>query len=187
MQIDYVILGLLAARPFSGYDIHKWLSGPGRFVGYTAQRPHIYRTLSKLDERGWVRYEVDPGQGKPDAKRYRLTEAGHRALLDWANSPYVPAPRLMDPEFNVRFIFAGQLDRAIAISLLRTELQYRQQQLQNPTRLEDWAVDLDPAPGLDMRWAGNVYRLAHENGRSSMLSFVDWLQQTLQSLTKQTE
>jgi len=31
-MLDYLILGMLALRPISGYDLGKWMDGPGRFI-----------------------------------------------------------------------------------------------------------------------------------------------------------
>jgi DNA-binding PadR family transcriptional regulator len=116
---------VLAVRRLSGYDISRWMDGPGRYIGYGVRSPQIYRKLTTLVERGWIAYEVDSREGRPDAKVYRLTDTGREALLEWARSPYEPSTRPMDPDFKLRFLFAGQLDPAIALEIVDTELAYR--------------------------------------------------------------
>ncbi|WP_067820714.1 PadR family transcriptional regulator [Nocardia inohanensis] len=178
-MLDTVILGLLALRPLSGYDLGKWMDGPGRFIGYRVTLPQVYRALAKLVERGLVEFEVEPRPGKPDAKVYRLTADGKQTLLDWANSPYEPAPRPMDPDFMVRFLLGGILGRDTAIRVLRTELDYRREQVRTPTRVGELAAALEPIDEISPLWAADVMRAAHEQGRASTASFIGWLEVTL--------
>ncbi|WP_165968393.1 PadR family transcriptional regulator [Saccharopolyspora elongata] len=184
-MLDHVILGMLALRPISGYDLGKWMRGPGRFIGYRVQLPQIYRTLAKLADQGWVEFQVEPRDGKPDAKVYRLTDTGKQALLDWAHSPYEPAPRPMDPDFTLRFLIAGQLDRDLALSILRTELDYRREQQRTPTQIKELTAAIDPIPELDPAWATQVITLAHEHGRQAALQHIDWLESTITNLENQ--
>ncbi|MBU3067814.1 PadR family transcriptional regulator [Nocardia sp. NEAU-G5] len=182
MQLDYVILGALALGRYSGYDLRRWMEGPGRYIGYGVQLPQIYRRLGKLVERGWVEFEVDPREGRPDAKIYSLTTAGRQALLDWARSPFEPSTRPMDPDFKLRLIFAGQLDREIAIDIVRTELEYRRKH-DNISAATSFPIEYDPQiPELDPLWAREIQTLAHEQGYASTASYIAWLELTLARL-----
>ncbi len=178
MQLDYVILGVLALRRLSGYDLRRWMEGRGRYIGYGVQLPQIYRRLAKLTERGWVDFEVDPREGRPDAKVYRITEAGRTELLAWARSPFEPSPRPMDPDFTLRFVFAGQIDPRIALDVVRTELEYRREHdarspaPPGPSQLEPQLPDLDPS------WVGEVHTLAHEHGYATASAYITWLELT---------
>ncbi|MBF6331435.1 PadR family transcriptional regulator [Nocardia transvalensis] len=178
-MLEYVVLGTLALRPMSGYDLGKRMDGPGRFIGYRVGRPHIYRTLTKLADRGLVEFDIDPRDGAPAAKVYRLTDTGRRVLLDWAHSPYEPAPRPMDPDFMLRFLFAGVLGRGIAVRLLRTELDYRRAQDRDPMTIDELVADNDPIVDIDPAWAAHIMRTAHDHGRASMTSYIHWLETTL--------
>jgi PadR family transcriptional regulator AphA len=175
MQLDYVILGVLALRRLSGYDLRRWMQGRGRYIGYGVQLPQIYRRLAKLPARGWVDFEVDPREGRPDAKVYRITEAGREALLEWARGPFEPSPRPMDPDFTLRFVFAGQLDPRIALDLVHTELEYR--------RKHD---ALSPQiPELDPGWVGEIHAMAHEHGYATASAYITWLELTHARLAAQ--
>lgn len=178
-MLDTVILGMLALRPLSGYDLGKWMDGPGRFIGYRVTLPQVYRTLAKMCERGLVAFEVDPREGKPDAKVYTLTAAGKQALLEWAHSPYEPAPRPMDPDFTLRFLLAGMFGADLAIDILRTELDYRREQVRTPTRVGELAAGFEPIAELDPQWAAQVLAAGHERGRASTAAFIGWLEVTL--------
>ncbi|MFF9510979.1 helix-turn-helix transcriptional regulator [Streptomyces sp. NPDC014724] len=187
MHLDYVILGALTLRRLSGYDLRRWMDGPGRYIGYDVQLPQIYRRLGRLVERGWVAFEVDAREGRPDAKVYRLTEQGREALLEWARSPFEPSPRPMDPDFKLRFVFAGQLDPEIALDVVRTELAYR---LEHRTLApaSPFPDPYDPQiPELDAGWASEIHIMAHEHGYAYGASYIAWLKLTQARLERHLE
>ncbi|MCU1642535.1 MAG: hypothetical protein JWN03_2810 [Nocardia sp.] len=179
MQLDYVILGALSFGRCSGYDLRRMMEGGGRYLGYGVQLPQIYRRLGVLVERGLVHFEVDQRAGGPDAKVYSMTEAGRQALLEWARSPFEPTPRPMDSDFKLRFFFAGQLGRDIAIDIVRTELEYR---LEHDRGSAEPPIPrtYDPQiPELDPDWARHIHTMAHEQGYASTAAYIAWLQLTL--------
>ncbi|MFQ6331286.1 PadR family transcriptional regulator [Nocardia sp. CWNU-33] len=182
MQLDYVILGVLALDRLSGYDLRRWMEGSGRYIGYGVQLPQIYRRLKTLTERGWIEFEVDPRDGRPDAKVYSMTDAGRAALLEWARSPFEPSPRPMDPDFKLRFLFAGQLDRDIAIDIVRTELDYRLKHDAQSPKAPIPDRYHPQIPELDADWAREIHTMTHENGYAYVMSYIAWLQLTLARL-----
>ncbi len=185
MRLEHVILGMLAVRPFSGYDVRKWMEGKGKYLGYGVQLPQIYRTLPKLVANGWAEYEVDPREGRPDAKVYRITGAGREELLAWARSPYEPSPRLTDNDFRLRFMFAGQLGPEFALDLLRTEIDYRLTHVGEPGWMDFHGAEAGLDTAVDGAWAHSVHLALHEFGYSAMASYIAWLQLTLARLELQ--
>lgn len=183
MKFEYVLLGLLARRPYSGYDLRKWLETEGQFVWAKAHHSQIYRKLAQLEAEGWVRHEVDAREGRPDAKVYRLTESGHDALMDWVRVPYEPSTRLQDIDFTARFSVCAPLDRDTAIGLLRTELDYRRAQIVKNRHRDRTLHYEDPLPGLDQDLDREVQESLHLLGARAMDAWVDWLEQTLHRLT----
>ncbi|MBF9069042.1 PadR family transcriptional regulator [Streptacidiphilus fuscans] len=185
MRLEHVILGLLAVRPFSGYDMRKWMEGKGKYLGYEVQLPQIYRTLPKLVANGWAEFDVDPREGRPDAKVYRITEAGREELLAWARSPYEPSPSMADSDFRLRFLFTGQLGPEFALDLLRTEIDYRIAHVGGPGWLDFHVTETSPDSLVDAAWANSLHLAAHEFGYSTMASYIAWLQLTLARLEVQ--
>lgn len=182
MKLESPLLGLLAAHRMSGYDIKKWLTVEGQFLGLDRHASQIYRELNKMQVEGWIAFDVDQRAGAPDAKVYRLTDAGLERLLRWIRSPYEPAPRFQAPEFLVRLQFTAMFDRQQTIELVRREFDFRVLQvLQNRPRDRSITVD-HPAPGVDVDRLRFASEQIHQHGMRAIDTWIDWLRQLLTDL-----
>lgn len=94
MALEHAILVSLAERPGTGYELGQQF---GRTIGHfwNASHQQIYRTLSRLDERGLVDCSSVPQDGRPDKKVYSLSASGRELLRDWVSSP-TPLQSLRD-------------------------------------------------------------------------------------------
>lgn len=183
MRPDYPLLGLLARKPASGYDIGKWLRTDGRFLGRRPSMTPVYRALNQLLERGWVEVTVDQRDSAPDAKVYSLTPAGRQALIEWATSAYEPAERPMAPDFTVRLQFAGQLGPTYALDIVRTELEFRRKQrAEENTALA--SEDAEPIPEIDLQWLQYIDAKAKDRGWQNTSWFIGWLETTERELER---
>jgi PadR family transcriptional regulator, regulatory protein AphA len=182
MKFEHVILGLLSWRPFSGYELGKYLEREGRFLRSKVHLSQIYRLLSRMVDSGWVSYEVQENDGRPDSKIYRLTEDGERSLREWVASPYEPPSKFTDPEFNVRFHYGGPLDRAALLRLVRTELDTRKAQVSLYRNRDRSLGPMRPIDGVDEALAVRLGDLAHEHGAAAMDQWIEWLERVLVEL-----
>lgn len=187
VKIDFLILGVLARQPSSGYELNRWIRERGRYHGFKTSQSPIYRTLARLLKSGAIRFEVSESDLAPDAKVYSLTDVGRDLLLEWAHSPFVPSIRPMDPDFMQRFIYGGQLGRDIAIRVIRTELAFRLEQKANDAHDHRTPAGLSPSaiPELDPSWAERVHQFAHERGYASTAQYIAWLELTLAALERE--
>lgn len=183
MKPDYALLGLLARRPATGYDLGKWLRTEGIFLGRNASMSPIYRALADLLDRGWIACETDHRSTGPDGKVYTVTQAGADALVAWAREPYVPAPRPMAADFIVRLNFAGQLGVDYALEIVRTELDYRRRQRAEEGGPFRGSVDLQPIDAIDRDWLAYIEWLTHARGYASTSLYISWLELTERELT----
>lgn len=173
--LDVILLGLLATGDRTGYDVRKWLDQHGAFVGHRAQTSQIYRQLARLLDQGWAAARPDPRRSGPDAKLYRLTERGRTRFQEWVDSPYVPARRPLDPDFQVRLRFAGRSEPRTALALVRTELAFRRKQELTPHDFDDTTVG--PEADVDeLRWQHEWYRLQTERGHYMTRALLAWLE-----------
>lgn len=90
-NLGFAILGLLARRPSTGYEVAQRMRQP---IGYfwTARHSQIYPELNRLDAAGLVDHEVIEGAGPRPTKRYRITETGLAALAAWVVGDLEPQP-----------------------------------------------------------------------------------------------
>jgi DNA-binding PadR family transcriptional regulator len=176
-ELDVIVLGLLRARPRTGYDVRKWLDVQGRGVGYNAPTSQIYRQLARMAERGWADTVPDPRSSGPDARLYVITDQGRQAFDEWVSSPYQPAERPMDPDFNVRMIFTQHLGPAALLDLVRTELAFRRAQHLHPIPYNPTLVPEDAGPE-ERAWLQEVYLLGTQRGRLVVSNFITWLETT---------
>ncbi|MGI5471730.1 PadR family transcriptional regulator [Streptomyces sp. CA-132043] len=178
MTLDHVLLGLLAVRPRSGYDLQQWLEKEGGFLRSNIHRSQVYRTLNRMADTGWVAFALDPRDKRPDAKVYRLTEAGRAELLRWARAPYRPTSRFQDPDFMARFVFTGMVDTEALLDVVDTELAYRRAQVA-ASRGRDRSMHFeDSIPEIDEGRARLFHELAHQQGAGAVDAWIDWLERT---------
>jgi DNA-binding PadR family transcriptional regulator len=86
MSLDYAILGFLNYAPLSGYDLKKVFDNSVQHF-WPADQSQIYRTLTRLTERGLAEMEVIEQTERPDRKVYHITQTGRDELLQWLAGP----------------------------------------------------------------------------------------------------
>jgi DNA-binding PadR family transcriptional regulator len=87
----YALLGMLAVRSWTGYELTQQLRRSLRFV-WPSSEGHLYREQKRLVELGWATVETERAGGRR-RNRYRATDAGLAALGEWLASP-VQEPHL---------------------------------------------------------------------------------------------
>ena len=78
------LLGMLAVRSWTGYELTTQLQRSLRFV-WPSSAGHLYREQRKLVDLGWATVEDEPA-GRRSRKRYSITPAGEAALAEWLQS-----------------------------------------------------------------------------------------------------
>jgi DNA-binding PadR family transcriptional regulator len=101
-----------------GYEIHQELSNPrGLGLVWRLKQSHLYALLSRLEERGYVTFTLEPQESHPPRKVYALTDAGREALSAWVHSP-VERGREFRIEFLAKLFFACREGEAAVGELL---------------------------------------------------------------------
>ncbi len=81
----YGLLGMLAVRSWTGYELTQQLRRSLRFV-WSSSEGHLYREQKRLVDLGWARLERELSGGRK-RNRYTITPAGEAALRDWLSTP----------------------------------------------------------------------------------------------------
>jgi PadR family transcriptional regulator, regulatory protein AphA len=100
------IIGFLAARPRSGYEIKQLVDHSTRFF-WAASYGRIYPELKRLAEAGLIEGEA-ASQGGRNRTVYELTTKGKRAVREWIAAP--PEVFEMRDEGLLKLFFAGVVD-----------------------------------------------------------------------------
>lgn len=80
----YGLLGLLAVRSWTGYELTQQLRRSLRFV-WPSSEGHLYREQKRLVELGWASVDEE-AVGERTRKRYTITAEGEAALAEWLST-----------------------------------------------------------------------------------------------------
>lgn len=188
-RLAVIILSLLRSGGKTGYDVHKWLERHGPFVGYATQPSQIYRELTRMEDAGWVRKETESRQGAPDANVFHAADAGREQLESWVDSPYQPAARPLDTDFQVRLMFSAHRGPAKALELVRTELAYRRANEVFQQGVDEMLTPED-ADEATRAWLRELSRLQSDRGHYLVATLIAWLESAevrLEALCAETE
>jgi DNA-binding PadR family transcriptional regulator len=110
-----VILGMLAARPRSGYEIKRLVDDSARFF-WAASYGQIYPELKRLEKEGLVT-GTDSARGGRPRTVYKLTARGRRAAREWIERP--PEVFELRDEGLLELFFAGSVDPSRTAKIAR--------------------------------------------------------------------
>ena len=110
-----VILGMVAARPRSGYEIKQLVDKSTRFF-WAASYGRIYPELKRLEQEGLIE-GTDSSQGARPRTVYKPTAKGKRAAREWIDAPS-EVFELRD-EALLKLFFAGTLNPARSAEIAR--------------------------------------------------------------------
>jgi PadR family transcriptional regulator, regulatory protein AphA len=172
VSLRYFVLGLLAQKPMSGYDIRRLLKGLSWLVS-SPSPGSLYPILRELLRDGLVVMEVVPGLDRPDRKVYSLTEAGKRVLRTWIDKAIPSSAPLR--AFLMHLLLAGNLSSSKLITHLR---QRREQVETSHATLQEaaQAADEDTNPGR---------RLALDYALALATAELNWLDSMLERLSEE--
>ena len=110
-----VILGMLAAKPRTGYEIKQLVDNSARFF-WAASYGQIYPELKKLEKEGLITGD-DSSQGARQRTTFKLTAAGRRAAREWMAQP----PEVLETrdEGLLKLFFAGSIEPERAAEIAR--------------------------------------------------------------------
>ncbi|RLC67787.1 MAG: hypothetical protein DRI48_01365 [Chloroflexi bacterium] len=171
MNFRYFVLGLLAQQPMSGYDIKRFLESLDWLIG-SPSFGSVYPALHALLEEKLVTVNAVQNEDKPPRKVYSITEAGRRALEEWIVQSMEPGGSLKD--FLMRLMLASNLSPTGLIGYLR----------QRRSQVADHCADLERVAGAQDEAIGLGQRLAFDYGLAAATAELDWLDRTLESLTR---
>jgi PadR family transcriptional regulator AphA len=109
---SYAVLGLLAIRPWAGYELTQQATRSLRFAWPKSERL-LYAEPKKLVEHG-LATAAQESVGQRNRTVYTITDQGRSALTAWMST--APQPPVLEAEALLRLLFAenGTVDDLIA-------------------------------------------------------------------------
>ncbi|MDX6513891.1 MAG: hypothetical protein QOE36_3395 [Gaiellaceae bacterium] len=127
-----VVLGLLALRPRTGYEIKQTIDSSTRFF-WNASYGQIYPELRRLSAAGLVEGESAPRGGRARTV-YTLTAEGRRRVEDWVAQPDFRID--IRDEGLLKLFFADLLPGEAALGLLRLRRAVHERVLEQLRQIE---------------------------------------------------
>lgn len=129
------ILGLLAIKPMTGYDLSRSYRRALQQIWY-APLGQVYPTLRKMKRDGLLTVTVKVQHHRPNRKVYSLTAEGRRLLVLWLSQPSA-LPR-MHHEFIHKLFLLGNVAPAGRVAQVDAYIK----------RCQEWAADLRRAEAI---------------------------------------
>ncbi len=115
-MLEYIILGALNLKPFTGYDIRSWIEG-GIGMFYKASYGSIYPLLNKLLDQGDITCSNE-NQGKRVKKVYSITPTGREVFMEWLENSEETGNSM--ESFIAKVFFFDQLPMELSSRIIET-------------------------------------------------------------------
>jgi PadR family transcriptional regulator AphA len=142
---SYAVLGMLAVRPWSAYELTKQMR---RSLAYCWPKAEsvLYDEPKRLVRLGLASARDEPaGRGGRTRAVYEITDAGRESLREWLATE--PAPPRFELEPLLRLLYADQGDRRDALAALdATHAWARAEAERGLAQLEGYRRDGGPFP-----------------------------------------
>lgn len=102
---SYAILGILAIRPWSAYELTGYMQTSAVRAAWPRTESRLYEEPKNLVEHGLLSATTEH-TGRRSRTVYRITAKGRRALRRWLDEP--AAPRQIADETLLKVLFADQ-------------------------------------------------------------------------------
>lgn len=177
--MEFVLLGLLALRAMTIYEIKKALER-GITLFYSASFGSINAAIARMLAKGWIVGEerVERGRHK---RVFQLTPAGREAFGEWLASE-IEEEKVKDPALT-RLYFMGLAPAEQRIGVLEAHLQRLRQLLGQLDALHQQTASLEIAP--ELQTIARFQMLTLQYGRDFYAFNIRWYENLLATLKQE--
>jgi DNA-binding PadR family transcriptional regulator len=118
MSLPHAILGVLEARPMTGYELTRFFESAAGWV-WSAPQSQIYPLLRRLEGDGLIAGEEQVRGERLRSTRYSLTAPGREELHRWLVEDH-DVPPVRDPML-LQALFLDSVDPEDAVHVLETQ------------------------------------------------------------------
>jgi PadR family transcriptional regulator, regulatory protein AphA len=163
MSLRYALLGLIAERPLSGYDLTKCFDQTLAHT-WTARHSQIYPELARLRKAGLIELVDEGPRGR---KAYAITERGLEEVRRWL-AETEPDRAVRDESF-LRVFFLWLMDPAKALEYVLGEAAHHRAKL---AAYEE--VARESAPSTPSDWSARICLEAGIRHERALLEWAEW-------------
>jgi DNA-binding PadR family transcriptional regulator len=173
-KTKYAILGLIANRPMTGYDIKKRFEEHlGKF--WNESYGQIYPILKELNEEGLATRKVEQAKGRPVRNVVAITEKGLQELRTWLVKPTDPHKERL--EILLKLTSGAQMPIESSIRLVREFREEWIRQMNGYGIIEkDLRLEFEGQPQFP------YIEMAVDCGMHVGSAYIDWCDKTIERL-----
>jgi PadR family transcriptional regulator, regulatory protein AphA len=169
-----VLLGLLAVKPMSGYDLGQAIRDSIGFF-WNESYGQIYPSLKKLAAAGLVRARAEKQKGRPDRQIYSITNRGRTHLAQWLS--LAPQPEVPRNELLLKVFFGGRVAPAVIAAFVEQMAGHERALLRKFKQIENENLaNLKKYPDMP------YWQMTARFGQLELESHLQWAQETLAEL-----
>lgn len=175
-MLEYTLLGFLRYAPMTGYGLKQVMDQSTANFWY-AKQSQIYITLKRMEEKGWLRSELEEQQGRPDRRVYHLQQSGEESLQTWLAQTATEVERRKEGML-VKLFFGASLPRQELLGQLEQlrklhELELQRYQTETKQVIHEYARVLPDAAPDQIFWeATRRFGVLYEQ------MVLDWIDET---------
>jgi len=183
VSLPHALLGLIHYGPATGYELKATFDNSIHFF-WNATLPQIYRTLSQMEEKGWLTLKVEHQNGKPSRKVYDVTKAGREEFKRWLSEP--PEMPELRNAMLIKIFFGNHMQPSQFAAHLKAWREHHENLLKRyeeevPSVIQKcvldtgavddapyWALTLDYGKRMDrmvLEWCDEVLKRIKDKGR----------------------
>lgn len=162
---EYALLGLLWDAPRHGYELHRAFATDQELGTICRlEQSQLYAFLKKLEHLGYLEGYLEPQEGRPPRRVFRLTEPGRQVFRRWIEAP-VPRPREVRLQFLLKLYFARHFGQDLVLHLITRQIEACQTFLKQMDKAQEPAragAETDPKeliPFQDFRFTVHQARI----------------------------
>jgi len=179
MSLKHGLLGLLNYGEMTGYELDKAFKVSLNFF-WQAQTSQIYRELTTMEKQGWLNSKIIPQVGKPNQKRYWLTDSGRLELNRWLDQDETEEALNVKNAFLMKLFFSANRPIADTVESLKTYQAQCEKTLlglrQSGSVIQDYGSDLQDKRNMSY-WGATA-----SFGLSYLMMCSKWAEETINNL-----
>ena len=177
MSLSHAILVCLVDEPMTGYELAKHFDSSVGFF-WRANHQQIYRELSALSSKGWVKGRLIAQVGRPNKTMFSVTKAGRAELIGWSRLEADPAS--IKEELMLRLYALPSVDVGALVEQIERRIEMHRQRLS----LYELILDKHYRDEKKLDLAGTGRLLGLKAGLGLERTWILWCEEALVALAR---